>query len=114
MLDRGALVDLKNKLLETPLHRAAENGSSAVVEILLYAGADPDAVDKIKRTPYDWAKIQKHDKVIEVYDKFLKERFPSRNKKNNNVGIRQSDSVLSSLNYLSDSSFFNRTTSQDF
>ncbi|MDP2307695.1 MAG: ankyrin repeat domain-containing protein [Pseudomonadota bacterium] len=48
--DRAA-VNARNDDGETPLHVACSRKSSALVEALLAAGADPDARDGMQRTP---------------------------------------------------------------
>ena len=38
----------------TPLHHAAVEGSSEVIEVLLNAGADANFADNAKRLPLHW------------------------------------------------------------
>ncbi|KAI6646644.1 Osteoclast-stimulating factor [Oopsacas minuta] len=50
-------VNSQNKLGDTPLHNAAWKGDSAIVAILLEAGADITIRNNDKLTPYDLSKI---------------------------------------------------------
>ena len=61
LLDRGANVNAKGTLDVTPLHIAAANGSSTVVQILLDRGADPWAFDSdyTPMLPINWANSKK-------------------------------------------------------
>jgi ankyrin repeat protein len=47
LLDHGARTDQRGVNDETPLHRAAGQGDLAAVDLLLAAGADPDAITRI-------------------------------------------------------------------
>lgn len=50
----------------TPLHSAAYNGNSAIVERLLAHGADPHAAKDDGKTPVDLAREQQHEDVLEI------------------------------------------------
>ncbi len=53
----------------TPLHPAAERGPFAIVELLLSAGADPNAAttDAVRRgTPLDWAIRAGQNEIAEL------------------------------------------------
>ena len=50
-------VNSRNKLGDTPLHNAAWKGDSAIVGMLIEAGADITIKNNEKLTPYDLAKI---------------------------------------------------------
>eukprot|EP00800_Vazella_pourtalesii_P010574 TRINITY_DN25932_c0_g1_i1.p1 TRINITY_DN25932_c0_g1~~TRINITY_DN25932_c0_g1_i1.p1 ORF type:complete len:212 (-),score=50.57 TRINITY_DN25932_c0_g1_i1:63-698(-) len=50
-------VNAKNKLGDTPLHNAAWKGDSAIVGMLIEAGADITIRNNEKLTPYDLAKV---------------------------------------------------------
>lgn len=76
LIERGANVNIQNKLLETPMQKAAEIGSVMIFELLLKSGADPEIRDKVKRTPFDWAKLQKHESIMELYKKWVDENKP--------------------------------------
>lgn len=52
LLQQGAEIDDRTKWGETPLHHAVTFGHIKVCEILLRAGADPHAEDRLRRTPY--------------------------------------------------------------
>ena len=49
-IEKGAKVDLQNNNGVTPLMAAARDGLTAIVKMLLEAGADPYQVDEFKRT----------------------------------------------------------------
>jgi len=50
----GANPNAKNKFDMTPLHHAAVEGSSEVIETLINAGADANFADSSKRLPLHW------------------------------------------------------------
>jgi len=50
----GANPNAKNKFDMTPLHHAAVEGSSEVIETLINAGADANSADNSKRLPLHW------------------------------------------------------------
>ena len=50
-MDRGANPNVVNAEGKTPLHLAARNGHSHVVEILIEGGSDPNKTDDEGRTP---------------------------------------------------------------
>ena len=60
-LDGGADLMARNKYGETPLHGAAQYGTSANIQPLLDAGADAKAKNKLGKTPWDFA--QENDKL---------------------------------------------------
>ena len=49
----------------TPLHMAAAYGHAIVADLLLGAGANPKAVNKLGRTPAQWAEQQGHRELAE-------------------------------------------------
>jgi ankyrin repeat protein len=49
-LEKGAKVDMENNNGVTPLMAAARDGLTAIVKMLLEAGADAYQVDEFKRT----------------------------------------------------------------
>jgi ankyrin repeat protein len=58
---------------ETPLHRAAQFGRIEAAALLLTCGADPDALDDEKSTPYLWAREAGRCEMMD----FLKEKGAS-------------------------------------
>lgn len=61
------LIKTKDKMRgQTPLHTAAIAGQAGTAEVLLEAGADPNATDNKDKTPLYWAKDQGNDDVAEL------------------------------------------------
>jgi hypothetical protein len=57
LLDHGVAVDGRDAHGDTPLHVAVSNAPTAVLELLLDRGADPNALDRWGRAPLDFADI---------------------------------------------------------
>ncbi len=55
MLEKGAEIDARAEIGNTPLHEAIVGAVPEVVEVLLRYGADPDAKTQTGRTPLHWA-----------------------------------------------------------
>jgi hypothetical protein len=66
VLNYGADVRVKDANGKTALHKAAEQGLSDMVKMLLDAGALPDAADKDRNTALMLAAQAGHAKVVEV------------------------------------------------
>ncbi|MCG8339799.1 MAG: ankyrin repeat domain-containing protein, partial [Cytophagales bacterium] len=49
---------------QTPLHLAAQEGKTAVVEILLREGADKELRDRDEHTPLELAQLNSHGEVV--------------------------------------------------
>ena len=56
LLGAGADANFANRRGETPLHRAARRGKRDLVPLLLAAGANPLALDRVGKTPFDYAR----------------------------------------------------------
>ncbi len=65
LVERGADVNVKQRHGWTPLHSAARNGSDALVDALLAAGADPAATNDDGVTAADLAREAGHDAIVE-------------------------------------------------
>jgi hypothetical protein len=50
----------------TPLHYAAANGHTDVVQLLTQCGADPMAINAQQNTPLHWAAANGHDKTVRI------------------------------------------------
>ena len=76
LLDVGeAKVDPQDKCGRTPLHWAAwQNANPKVTEALLNAGAQVEAEDQARKTPWDYAQENKNLKGTEVYWRLNKAR----------------------------------------
>ena len=60
----------------TPLHYAAEyNKNPAIIEVLLKAGADPEARNEYGKTPWDLAKENNALKDSDAYRRLNDKRF---------------------------------------
>ena len=55
LIARGAYVNATNRVNQTPLHCAAEWGHPKIIQVLLTAGANPNALDKDGNTALDLA-----------------------------------------------------------
>ncbi len=66
---RPGSVNAKDKDGVTALHRAAFNGHTKIVEILLASGAEVNAENNDGGTPLDWAEMFDEDKVINLLRK---------------------------------------------
>lgn len=70
LLKQGAEVDDRTKWGEVPLHHAVTFDHVAVCEVLLVAGADPFAEDKLKRSPFMLAMQKGSPKMKKLFSKF--------------------------------------------
>ncbi len=62
LIDRGrAQLDTHDEDGLTPLHVAARAGHVSILELLVAAGADKDALDKSGGSPLHWAVATAHD-----------------------------------------------------
>jgi ankyrin repeat protein len=70
LIDHGAVVDARHMGKGTPLHTAADNGSTAVAGTLLLAGAEVDLVDKLGNTPLLLAAMNGHADTVRLLLQF--------------------------------------------
>jgi len=67
LLDHGADIDrVDDEYRSTPLGVAARRGQTAMVQLLLERGADPDAAGAAWATPLTWAEKKRHDGIAEM------------------------------------------------
>lgn len=64
LLKAGADPDKTGLRREVPLIRAARNGHLEAVKVLIENGAYPDDTDLTGRTALDWAREQRHQKIV--------------------------------------------------
>src|SRR5262245_32552052 len=64
--DDPRLVRAADGHLKTPLHWAAEHDYHDIAEMLLHAGADPEATTSWDATPLDWAATMGSTKVADL------------------------------------------------
>ena len=64
LLKGGADPDKTGLRREVPLIRAARNGHLEAVKVLIENGAYPDDTDLTGRTALDWAREQRHRKIV--------------------------------------------------
>jgi len=64
LLKAGADPDKTGLRREVPLIRAARNGHLEAVKVLIENGAYPDDTDLTGRTALDWAREQRHRKIV--------------------------------------------------
>ena len=70
LIKKGASVNTRNYLGETPLHSAALHGFTPVIELLLANGADINAVDERRQTPMDLAAASDDPSLEKLFKKF--------------------------------------------
>lgn len=69
LINRGADLNAREGFKEkgkSPLHFAAANGFREMVELIINRGAEVNLRDISGRTPLYWARLNKHDKIIEL------------------------------------------------
>ena len=66
LLEKGADVEVKDKIEITALHRAAQNGHEAVIRLLLEEGADVGVKDFRGMTALDWAIRNQQEAVVQL------------------------------------------------
>ena len=55
LLDRGAVIDIRNRYGETPLHQALRWGEIQLVRLFLERGADPNLANRYDDAPFEMA-----------------------------------------------------------
>ncbi|MDQ7826257.1 MAG: ankyrin repeat domain-containing protein [Candidatus Eremiobacteraeota bacterium] len=74
-----SLVNKRDDLSKTPLHKAAEQGFTSIAEYLLSKGADIDARDSFGKTPLDYARAGDNTELIRLLESAKSSRSgPSR------------------------------------
>ncbi|KAL6894722.1 hypothetical protein GGI43DRAFT_424618 [Trichoderma evansii] len=66
LINKGADINARNKLGETPLLLALEKGYEAAARLLIDKGADINARNKYKDTPLLWALENSHEAVVRL------------------------------------------------
>ncbi len=66
LIEKGADVNLKDRYGETPLHYAAENGSTRMAEFLIASGADVNAKNAKGETPLHSATLWGYRQMVEL------------------------------------------------
>ncbi|KAI1205011.1 uncharacterized protein F4807DRAFT_444749 [Annulohypoxylon truncatum] len=66
LLEKGADIEFKDCLGQTPLSWAAEKGREAVVKLLLEKGADIESKDNSGKTPLSWAAKFDNEAVVKL------------------------------------------------
>ena len=69
LLEAGADVGFKTNVGVTALHVASAKGYCDIVELLIAAGADTEAVDIENKSPIDWAVEHDQGKVAVLLQK---------------------------------------------
>ena len=66
LVAKGADVNVKDELGQTPLHGAARGGHQEVVDLLIRCGANVTEQDQVGRTPLYESAIRGHFPVSEI------------------------------------------------
>jgi len=75
LLKHGAVVDIRDRVGQTPLHRAAYWGQTEMVTFLVESGSDFTVLDTLMQTPEELARQQGHKELsvhLIQYCEFLK------------------------------------------
>ena len=67
-----------------PLHCASMDGNLKIVKLLILNGANVNAKDLEGYTPFQWAKKEKHEKVIQFFKNNAKKTTTTQTKKQQN------------------------------
>ncbi|TQS31788.1 hypothetical protein Golomagni_07921, partial [Golovinomyces magnicellulatus] len=80
LLSRGADVDSRNQVEQTPLHCASRSGRESVVKMLLDRGAKVNALDETKQTPLHGAAAHGHETIVRLLLKYGADTEAKNNK----------------------------------
>jgi ankyrin repeat protein len=70
LLERGAVIDIRNQYGETPLHQALRWGEIELVRLFLEHGADPNLPNRYDATPYGMALLFEHPEIAELLSEY--------------------------------------------
>jgi ankyrin repeat protein len=70
LLERGAVIDIRNHFGETPLHQSVRWGKVELVRLFLEHGADPNLPNDYDATPYEMALLFKKIEIAELLSEY--------------------------------------------
>jgi hypothetical protein len=70
LLERGAVIDIRNRYGETPLHQALRWGEIELVRLFLEHGADPNLANRYDETPSEMALRFEEPEIVELLSEY--------------------------------------------
>jgi ankyrin repeat protein len=70
LLERGAVIDIRNRFGETPLHQALLWTEIEVVRLFLEHGADPNLANRYGETPFEMALRFEEPEIVELLSEY--------------------------------------------